>query len=109
VRFSAGIATDVPSQHYGLYQRDSHVSEQLQSESGADEFGANEWLVEELYEKFVVDKSSVDETWWPTLERYGAHLAGKASSAGPAPAAPVPAANATSASGPTVPNADPNA
>ena len=109
MRLSAGIATDVPSQHYGLYQRDSHVSEQLQSESGADEFGANEWLVEELYEKFVVDKSSVDETWWPTLERYGAHLAGKASSAGPAPAAPVPAANATSASGPTVPNADPNA
>ena len=43
-----------------------------QQGEGADEFGANEWLVEELYEKYVVDKNSVDETWWPTLEKYGA-------------------------------------
>ena len=43
-----------------------------QQDDGADEFGANEWLVEELYEKFVVDKNSVDESWWSTLEKYGA-------------------------------------
>lgn len=43
-----------------------------QQGEGADEFGANEWLVEELYEKYVVDKSTVDESWWPTLEKYGA-------------------------------------
>ena len=85
------------------------MSEQSQSESGAEEFGANEWLVEELYEKFVIDKASVDETWWPTLERYGAHIAHKTTAAGPAPVAPVPAANAASATGPTVPTADPNA
>lgn len=29
----------------------------------ADEFGANEWLVEEMYEKYKLDPGSVDPTW----------------------------------------------
>lgn len=36
----------------------------------ANEFGANEWMVEDLYEKYLVDKNSVDPNWWPTLEKY---------------------------------------
>ncbi len=36
----------------------------------AGEFGANEWLVDELYEQFVADKTSVDESWWPVLEKF---------------------------------------
>ena len=34
------------------------------------EFGANEWLVDELYEQYKVDKNSVDKAWWPILEAY---------------------------------------
>ncbi|WP_281253573.1 multifunctional oxoglutarate decarboxylase/oxoglutarate dehydrogenase thiamine pyrophosphate-binding subunit/dihydrolipoyllysine-residue succinyltransferase subunit [Diaminobutyricimonas aerilata] len=34
------------------------------------EFGANEWLVDEMYEKYINDKDSVDRSWWPILEEY---------------------------------------
>ncbi len=34
------------------------------------EFGANEWLVEELYEQYRRDKNAVDRSWWPILEAY---------------------------------------
>ncbi|WP_181435506.1 multifunctional oxoglutarate decarboxylase/oxoglutarate dehydrogenase thiamine pyrophosphate-binding subunit/dihydrolipoyllysine-residue succinyltransferase subunit [Curtobacterium sp. MCPF17_051] len=50
----------------------------------AGEFGANEWLVDELYEQFVADKESVDKSWWPVLESYHRTQVGDA----PAPAAP---------------------
>ncbi len=30
----------------------------------AKEFGANEWLVDEMYERFLVDPQSVDKAWW---------------------------------------------
>ena len=33
------------------------------------EFGANEWLVEEMYEQYKVNPDSVDKEWWPILER----------------------------------------
>ena len=40
-------------------------------EDGASsEFGANEWLVDEMYEKYIVDKESVEKSWWPILEAY---------------------------------------
>ncbi|MGN6219972.1 MAG: 2-oxoglutarate dehydrogenase E1 subunit family protein, partial [Microbacterium sp.] len=35
--------------------------------SNEGEFGANEWLVEELYEQFKIDRNSVDKAWWPVL------------------------------------------
>ncbi|WP_258566655.1 multifunctional oxoglutarate decarboxylase/oxoglutarate dehydrogenase thiamine pyrophosphate-binding subunit/dihydrolipoyllysine-residue succinyltransferase subunit [Leucobacter luti] len=38
----------------------------------AEDFGANAWLVDELWKQFQVDKNSVDQSWWPVLERYGA-------------------------------------
>ncbi|MDH6180496.1 2-oxoglutarate decarboxylase [Microbacteriaceae bacterium SG_E_30_P1] len=34
------------------------------------EFGANEWLVDEMYERYLQDKNSVDQSWWPILENY---------------------------------------
>jgi 2-oxoglutarate decarboxylase len=34
------------------------------------EFGANEWLVDEMYELYVKDKNLVDKSWWPVLENY---------------------------------------
>nr|WP_231945545.1 multifunctional oxoglutarate decarboxylase/oxoglutarate dehydrogenase thiamine pyrophosphate-binding subunit/dihydrolipoyllysine-residue succinyltransferase subunit [Agrococcus carbonis] len=37
-----------------------------------NDFGANEWLVEEQYQLFAKDKDSVARSWWPILERYAA-------------------------------------
>lgn len=69
----------------------------------AEDFGANAWLVEEMYKQYLVDKSSVDQSWWSTLEHYARTLgvadAGASESPTPAPAptsqpvtAPVPVA-----------------
>jgi 2-oxoglutarate decarboxylase len=64
--------------------------------SGDGEFGANEWLVAELYEQFAKDPNSVDKAWWPVLESYRATAnADPAQSGAPAQAAaaaPTPAA-----------------
>ena len=39
-------------------------------DENSGEFGANEWLVDEMYERYLVDKNSVDQSWWPILEGY---------------------------------------
>ncbi|OIH93418.1 alpha-ketoglutarate decarboxylase [Curtobacterium sp. MCBA15_001] len=49
--------------------------------------------MDELYEQFIADKHSVDESWWPVLESY--HKASGASA--PAAAAPAPASAAAPA------------
>jgi len=60
-----------------------------QDQSGA--YGANEWLVDEMYAQYLVNPDSVDKTWWPILENYHPQTSVQA----PAPAAPVaPAAPA---------------
>jgi 2-oxoglutarate decarboxylase len=71
----------------------------------AGEFGANEWLVDELYEQFLADKDSVDKSWWPVLESY--HQSGKGSAAAPsgATAATSPAPAAPPAPAPAAPGA----
>ena len=38
-------------------------------ENSQDEFGANEWLVEEMYNQWKSSPDSVDKEWWPILER----------------------------------------
>ncbi|WP_029146308.1 multifunctional oxoglutarate decarboxylase/oxoglutarate dehydrogenase thiamine pyrophosphate-binding subunit/dihydrolipoyllysine-residue succinyltransferase subunit [Microbacterium luticocti] len=48
--------------------------------SSEGEFGANEWLVDELYEQFTKDRNSVDKSWWPILEDYHPVDTGVASS-----------------------------
>ncbi|ROS73102.1 2-oxoglutarate dehydrogenase E1 component [Curtobacterium sp. PhB130] len=63
----------------------------------AGEFGANEWLVDELYEQFIADKDSVDKSWWPVLESYHQSAAGKSA---PADAASAPAAPALAQAAP---------
>lgn len=78
----------------------SAVSSQLTgvgTDQGAEDFGANEWLVEELYEQYSADKASVDESWWPILERYGQQLGAKA------PAAPAPEKAAPQQAAPEAP------
>lgn len=38
--------------------------------SNDGEFGANEWLVAEMYEQYTKDRNSVDRAWWPILDAY---------------------------------------
>ncbi|MFD5215814.1 multifunctional oxoglutarate decarboxylase/oxoglutarate dehydrogenase thiamine pyrophosphate-binding subunit/dihydrolipoyllysine-residue succinyltransferase subunit [Microbacterium sp. NPDC058345] len=46
------------------------MSNQVTGVSGDGGFGANSWLVDELYEQFKKDRDSVDKEWWPILENY---------------------------------------
>ncbi len=64
------------------------------SNEPSNDFGANEWLVEELYKQFVIDKNLVDQSWWPILEKYTPPAASvqEAPAAAAAPAASAPAA-----------------
>ena len=39
------------------------------SQSG-QEFGANEWLVDEMYSQWLLNPESIDKEWQPILERY---------------------------------------
>jgi 2-oxoglutarate dehydrogenase E1 component len=48
----------------------SQVTGLIPEGDSSGEFGANEWLVDEMYERYVVDKNSVDQSWWPILESY---------------------------------------
>ena len=46
------------------------MSNQVTGVGGDGGFGANSWLVDELYEQFKKDRNSVDKEWWPILEQY---------------------------------------
>src|SRR6476661_3533815 len=44
----------------GVFQVPEQPSHRL-----PEEFGGNEWLVDELYERYQQDKNTVDAKWWP--------------------------------------------
>ena len=48
----------------------SQVTGVAAEDGSSSEFGANEWLVDEMYDQYIVDKNSVDQSWWPVLEGY---------------------------------------
>ena len=59
-----------------------------QSSSAVDEdFGANDWLLEEMYEQYSADPSSVDETWAAYFQAHGAPGQGNGQATRPARAA----------------------
>ncbi|MFJ2031455.1 multifunctional oxoglutarate decarboxylase/oxoglutarate dehydrogenase thiamine pyrophosphate-binding subunit/dihydrolipoyllysine-residue succinyltransferase subunit [Streptosporangium sp. NPDC087985] len=71
-------------------------------------FGQNEWLVDELYQKYLQDPESVDRAWWNFFADYTPDSgAGRAAPPGAAVAAPVTpppaAAPATPAAVPVTP------
>ena len=82
------------------------LSESSENLADEGEFGANKWLVEEMFEKYKENPDSVDKAWWPILERMQHGLPGGDSAAAPvAPATPVadaPAAPAPAATNPVV-------
>ncbi|GAA3926761.1 multifunctional oxoglutarate decarboxylase/oxoglutarate dehydrogenase thiamine pyrophosphate-binding subunit/dihydrolipoyllysine-residue succinyltransferase subunit [Microbacterium soli] len=68
------------------------MSNQVTGVGGDGAFGANSWLVDELYEQFKQDRNSVDKEWWPVLENYTPDAAASAAPAQPANpvTAPIP-------------------
>ncbi|RYV50160.1 multifunctional oxoglutarate decarboxylase/oxoglutarate dehydrogenase thiamine pyrophosphate-binding subunit/dihydrolipoyllysine-residue succinyltransferase subunit [Pengzhenrongella frigida] len=48
------------------------MSQKSEADSIRAEFGANEWLVDELYEQYIKDKNSVDPAWWEFFQDYKA-------------------------------------
>ena len=36
----------------------------------ASDFGANQWLVDELYQRYLADPGSVDQAWWSFFSDY---------------------------------------
>ncbi|HOA88992.1 MAG TPA: multifunctional oxoglutarate decarboxylase/oxoglutarate dehydrogenase thiamine pyrophosphate-binding subunit/dihydrolipoyllysine-residue succinyltransferase subunit [Propioniciclava tarda] len=63
------------------------------------DFGANDWLIEEMYDRYLSDPSSVDAAWVEFFRKQTADAAGAAPTSAPAPAstarpAPAPAAAA---------------
>lgn len=73
--------------------------------SGSEElYGANEWLVEEMYRQWLTDKQSVDQAWWSILEQYAATADRRESQAQPEPSAmPSPSEAAQPAQPPAEP------
>ena len=49
---------------------DPRVSQKAEPDSIRADFGANEWLVDELYEQYLKDKNAVDPAWWDFFEGY---------------------------------------
>ena len=56
----------------GSHQSGSAQSGSAQSGSAQQpaDFGANEWLVEELYQRYLADPGSVDRAWWSFFADY---------------------------------------
>ncbi|MFC6878621.1 multifunctional oxoglutarate decarboxylase/oxoglutarate dehydrogenase thiamine pyrophosphate-binding subunit/dihydrolipoyllysine-residue succinyltransferase subunit [Actinomadura yumaensis] len=48
----------------------STESSQTSADPKNTDFGANEWLVDELYQKYLEDPNSVDEAWWNFFADY---------------------------------------
>src|SRR6476659_7448461 len=80
---------------------------------GQADFGANEWLVEELYQRYLADPGSVDRAWWSFFADYQPTLPNgtpqpQAQPQAPAPApAPAPPAQQAPPAAPAAPAAPP--
>ncbi|MZF88046.1 hypothetical protein, partial [Streptomyces sp. SID5643] len=60
----------------------------------AASFGANEWLVDEIYQQYLQDPNSVDRAWWDFFADY---KPGAAAASAPAGTAAAGAAGTTTA------------
>src|ERR1700751_1276335 len=82
----------------------SHQPGSAQPPSGAANFGANEWLVEELYQRYLADPASVDRAWWSFFADYTPALP---HGTGPQPIIPAPSPNRAPAPSQNLPPAPP--
>ena len=71
------------------------------------EFGPNEWLVDEIYQQYLTDRSKVDEAWWDFFADYSPSdpsvVAAARATAAPTTAVPPPAAQPAPAPSPPAP------
>ncbi|MEU9704176.1 multifunctional oxoglutarate decarboxylase/oxoglutarate dehydrogenase thiamine pyrophosphate-binding subunit/dihydrolipoyllysine-residue succinyltransferase subunit [Streptomyces sp. NPDC047981] len=83
-----------------------------QGQNPATAFGANEWLVDEIYQQYLQDPNSVDRAWWDFFADYkpgatetpaSAPQVSPAQAAPAAPAAPAPVKAAPAAAAPAAP------
>ena len=77
------------------------------SDKTLEDFGANEWLVEEMRERFDQDPGSVDPSWRSYFEGGGSGNGSSPTDGAPSTAAERPATNRRPASGPRVAPAPP--
>src|ERR1700749_956000 len=68
--------------------------------AGRADFGPNQWLVDELYQRYQADPGSVDQAWWSFFADYQpqpdtAGQPAQRATAGPAPAPASPAQTGT--------------
>ncbi|MBC7517986.1 MAG: hypothetical protein H7248_03750, partial [Microbacteriaceae bacterium] len=73
----------------------SQVTGTVANDNSSGGFGANEWLVDEMYERYLSDKNSVDRSWWPILESYRPSSPDSPVTASPVTASPVTASPVT--------------
>ncbi|MFJ1643999.1 multifunctional oxoglutarate decarboxylase/oxoglutarate dehydrogenase thiamine pyrophosphate-binding subunit/dihydrolipoyllysine-residue succinyltransferase subunit [Streptomyces sp. NPDC088258] len=88
------------------------TDEDGQGKNPAAAFGANEWLVDEIYQQYLQDPNSVDRAWWDFFADYKPGTSGTAEKSGDASAAAgaaAPASPAAPAQAPAAPAAKPAA
>ena len=57
----------------------------IDNPESSQEFGANEWLVDEMYSQWLSNPESVDKEWQPILERYHQTKLGNSAPVTPTP------------------------
>ncbi|MFZ0323902.1 MAG: multifunctional oxoglutarate decarboxylase/oxoglutarate dehydrogenase thiamine pyrophosphate-binding subunit/dihydrolipoyllysine-residue succinyltransferase subunit [Actinomycetes bacterium] len=72
-----------------------HVTTQAPPPSRSAEFGPNQWLVDELYQQYLADPSSVDPAWHGFFDDYRPSEASAAPSRVPSPPADATAVSVT--------------
>jgi len=84
------VAVGLKAKDDDVYRYKEAVTLSEQNPETEGEFGANEWLVEEMYEQYKTNPDSVDKEWWPILERLHTAQGGTpvTPTAAPAPATP---------------------
>ena len=74
----SAVSSESPLAAADLSAPSAHPSSQTQPPESAEwaaasataDFGPNEWLVDELYERYLNDPGSVDKAWWSFFADY---------------------------------------
>src|SRR3984957_10121476 len=94
----SAVSSESPLAATDLSARSAHPSSPTQPGESAEpgaapgtaDFGANEWLVDELYQRYLDDPGSVDKAWWWFFADYPP-FPGRGGGPGPPPPPPLPA------------------
>ena len=71
---SAEVRQPVASREPGPDHQPASAPQQGAGHDPGADFGANEWLVEELYQRYLADPGSVDRAWWSFFADYSPAL-----------------------------------